>query len=487
MLTPCTKWAERLSAYLDHESKFDRLAVEAHLLICDDCRAVAELYSCDAQDTAAALAARGAGDDFADRVMHEIAQSDTAQHAAPDSYKFTPEPLETKKNRLDLHWVPTLLVTGGLAVLLIAIVFPVFGKSRAKARETQCLANQKQIAISALLAADENEESLPTADQLWEKFQNGSVVLVCPKAPELPNGYAYNDAIAGEKVDQFPRPEDVILSFDAANGIPAFRHNGKSIASFLDGHVARIQKDTWQSPQFGTNASTLAAPTKNYGLADKLQIAYNATIAVECEDVQGALEQTEALFQRKDGFVLSSSYQHRDDGDVDRAGINGRIPREQLGEMLIELGKLGTLRSRTVSGEDLTAGHLEQTDMLNALHGSQGKFTAIGSTAKNTTDAVSVEKNQMATRRDISTLRAKEYKLQSRVVLANITVEITGPVKPEVRDDSLGAAAKGSLRALLTFGHWLLKLALALLIWSPVWGGLLGIVLYGRKRLLFRK
>jgi len=54
-----------------------------------------------------------------------------------------------------------LLVVIAIIAILAAILFPVFAKARAKAHETKCLSNVKQIAMSLLMYANDHDGSFP--------------------------------------------------------------------------------------------------------------------------------------------------------------------------------------------------------------------------------------------------------------------------------------------------------------------------------------
>ncbi|MEI7834400.1 MAG: prepilin-type N-terminal cleavage/methylation domain-containing protein [bacterium] len=60
-----------------------------------------------------------------------------------------------------------LLVVIAIIAILASILFPVFSKARAKARQTQCTNNQRQIAIAILAYAQEHDEKLPLATNVW--------------------------------------------------------------------------------------------------------------------------------------------------------------------------------------------------------------------------------------------------------------------------------------------------------------------------------
>jgi len=59
-----------------------------------------------------------------------------------------------------------LLVVIAIIAILAAILFPVFARARAKARQTSCLSNIRQIAVAMLSYAQDNEECLPCSDNI---------------------------------------------------------------------------------------------------------------------------------------------------------------------------------------------------------------------------------------------------------------------------------------------------------------------------------
>jgi prepilin-type N-terminal cleavage/methylation domain-containing protein/prepilin-type processing-associated H-X9-DG protein len=54
-----------------------------------------------------------------------------------------------------------LLVVIAIIAILAAILFPVFARAREKARQTSCLSNVKQIALAALMYAQDYDEMFP--------------------------------------------------------------------------------------------------------------------------------------------------------------------------------------------------------------------------------------------------------------------------------------------------------------------------------------
>ena len=62
-----------------------------------------------------------------------------------------------------------LLVVIAIIAILAAILFPVFARARAKAQQSSCLSNVKQLALATLMYTSDNDEmrGWVWAKQLW--------------------------------------------------------------------------------------------------------------------------------------------------------------------------------------------------------------------------------------------------------------------------------------------------------------------------------
>jgi prepilin-type N-terminal cleavage/methylation domain-containing protein/prepilin-type processing-associated H-X9-DG protein len=151
-----------------------------------------------------------------------------------------------------------LLVVIAIIAILAAILFPVFAKAREKARQNTCLSNQRQIATMMLMWCQDHDETLPQAQTVWGDLSMDSKVLQCPtKGSKTPNAYVYNGQLNGVALGDIIDP--VITPFTAdgkhtATASPVTydnvsygttdidpRHNGNTMVSYVDGHVASTQ------------------------------------------------------------------------------------------------------------------------------------------------------------------------------------------------------------------------------------------------------
>ncbi|HEY3379165.1 MAG TPA: LamG-like jellyroll fold domain-containing protein [Armatimonadota bacterium] len=213
-----------------------------------------------------------------------------------------------------------LLVVIAIIAILAAILFPVFGKAREKARQSQCTSNQKQLAIAFQLYTQENEEKLPLAftttgdvnangqydagDTLaWMDAINmpaSGKVMHCPsreKTAAFISDYGYNSALSGLALGAISNPTGVVLTADndkpAGTFSGAIPHVGKLICAYVDGHVELTQDSgpwfTAFQVGYHGDSDVLPSGTCQYGAPTKT----NST--VQLSTVPGPLTNTKAL------------------------------------------------------------------------------------------------------------------------------------------------------------------------------------------------
>ncbi len=173
-----------------------------------------------------------------------------------------------------------LLVVIAIIAILASILFPVYSRARAKARQTACISNVKQVVLAIKMYTEDFDEMLPLGQYATVGGEDGlflpdrlqwfdtvfpyvrnSELYRCPEIRRLMPGYGMNGVCSGESLGAFYDASIKILSVDMqnaadpltnagewavawdgsaklANGnVHADRHNGGAIYGFLDGHV----------------------------------------------------------------------------------------------------------------------------------------------------------------------------------------------------------------------------------------------------------
>jgi hypothetical protein len=118
-------------------------------------------------------------------------------------------------------------------------------------------------------------------------------------------------------------------------------------------------------------------------------------------------------------------------------------------------------------GEDLTSEAMSQSQQLQTLAGHKENLERIGGKSRSVNSALNVEDQRNQDAQEADHARIEQYTLQSRVRLAEVTVEITVKPAKKVAGNPYSRSAATSLAALRIFGRYLLLLLIPVAIWLP--------------------
>lgn len=134
-------------------------------------------------------------------------------------------------------------------LLTSSLAYPgVLVEARKKARETACMSNLKQIAIAAMMFAQDYNDKFAFQPATFRKalvpYIKNDAVFRCPEhtkggAVASPS-YAMNSYLAGKAPARLKTPARTVLFFEAAAGKMDFRHGGRACVAYADGHVGLV-------------------------------------------------------------------------------------------------------------------------------------------------------------------------------------------------------------------------------------------------------
>lgn len=197
-----------------------------------------------------------------------------------------------------------LLVVIAIIAILAAILFPVFSQARAKARQSACISNEKQLASGVLMYAQDYDETLtPVAmrspdsnssnpQYLWstliEPYVKNREIRRCPQdSRSQSNSYGLNELLFPDlsdpeeletgitKLSDVAHPSETVMlgdigvgddlisdrpdsykmvspSFplnDEVDGRPSPRHQGFTDLAFMDGHAKALRLEQFYKNQ----------------------------------------------------------------------------------------------------------------------------------------------------------------------------------------------------------------------------------------------
>jgi len=119
-----------------------------------------------------------------------------------------------------------------------------------------CLSSIKEVALVLQLYAQDHDGRLPPAGRWCSgvmPYVHYAGILVCPEAPRLRSGYAFNRALSGCSVDKIPHPHTTVLLYESDLGwngaggpetlVKTPRHRGKDVFAFADGSARSLRRD----------------------------------------------------------------------------------------------------------------------------------------------------------------------------------------------------------------------------------------------------
>ena len=197
-----------------------------------------------------------------------------------------------------------------------------------------------------------------------------------------------------------------------------------------------------------------AAPASN-GAAPRLQaverkVISTATLSLEVEDVQTAINETRAIAESVGGFVehLTSS-----GGPArKRATVTVRVPQAEFSPALARIESLGSVQSATQGAEDVSERFIDLKARLDSALREEKSLLALLEKAGAVSEVLAIERELARVRSDIERFQGQLDFLERRVALATITVELSLPGErfPEPPSASLGVEVEdvgGSIEA----------------------------------------
>ena len=219
------------------------------------------------------------------------------------------------------------------------------------------------------------------------------------------------------------------------------------------------------------------------GFEASSKIIMTADMSLEVEDAALAVENISKIAQESGGFVSSSSvYDISYNGNSRKEGtITIRVPSSGFDSILDDVETLGTLRSKTTSGRDVTEEYIDLSTRLSNLEKQEKRLLEVLDMAVTVDEILSVEKELERVRGEIESLTGRLNYLEDRVEFSTITVRVTEP-SPISQSfglrDALSESVRGfisSVNALIVF----IGYALPIVIFVTVIGGI--IILIKRK------
>jgi hypothetical protein len=229
-----------------------------------------------------------------------------------------------------------------------------------------------------------------------------------------------------------------------------------------------------EEPSWGGDA---AIPTER-------MIVRNGDISLVVEDVANARDDIEQLAAGFGGWVVNSNIYGEE--EEMRGWISIRIPSDKFDQALVELRALAVrVTSESTSTQDITEEYVDLQSRLKNAEATEGQYLALLEQAEEVDDILSIYEALSQIRYEIEQVKGRMQYLEQTSAMSLISVNLTPAVSlgPLVSPGwSASESLNAAIRGLTTFGQGLGTAFIWIGILSPIWGTVLGVTYWRRRR-----
>ena len=217
---------------------------------------------------------------------------------------------------------------------------------------------------------------------------------------------------------------------------------------------------------------------------EERMIVRNGEISLVVKDVVESVDEIGQLAVAMDGYVVSSWISG--EGQEMRGRISIRIPDEKFEEAMDKLGDLSVrVESESTNSQDVTEQYIDLQARLKNAEATESQYLALLDRAKDVEDILRIYDSLSRIRREIEQIKGRMQYLErtSSMSLVMVRLEPATTARPLVPVGwSISEAFKSAVRGIAIFGQWLATVLIWLLILVPIWGTVLGIILWRRHQ-----
>lgn len=218
--------------------------------------------------------------------------------------------------------------------------------------------------------------------------------------------------------------------------------------------------------------------------AGERMIVRSGDMSLVVKEVVDARDEIARLAVRLDGYVVSSWI--AGEGREMRGSISIRVPDEKFEQTLVELRNLAVrVDSESTNSRDVTEEYVDLEARLKNAEATEKQYLALLDKAESVEDMLRIYDSLSQVRLEIEQIKSQMQYLErtSSMSLISVQLEPQATAKPLVHAGwSALEALKSAVRGIVIFGQWLGTIAIWLIIFIPVWGTVVGIIYWRRRR-----
>jgi hypothetical protein len=204
------------------------------------------------------------------------------------------------------------------------------------------------------------------------------------------------------------------------------------------------------------------------------QLIKKAAISLIVNSVDQSVDAVSQIINKQQGDLIGlKEQQPTKENARHTASIQIRVPQNLLESTLDDLAKLGTLKGRNITAEDVGDRLVDFQARLTNLQKTEANLQKIMDRAGSVRDVLSVAQELSNVRESIEQINAQLKNLQNQVAYSTITLNLEAAVSSTSPQRGLGEQIQetwnNSTYSFGTFTVGLLKLGIWLIVYTPYW------------------
>lgn len=219
------------------------------------------------------------------------------------------------------------------------------------------------------------------------------------------------------------------------------------------------------------------------------RIIRNGNINLTVSDVNKGRDAVDALAAKLGGYTVSTSFSGKDEQLA--GSITIRVPDDKFEQAISELRSMAVkVQSESSSSQDVTEEYIDLSARLTNAQATEAQYLILLEKAVSVEDILKVQQQLSQVRSEIEQIKGRMQYLERQTSMSLITVFLSldaGDSSLSIFDWNPIAELKNAARGFLMTLTFAGTLAIWLVVFSPIWGGVIAIVYFVRKLLRRRK
>ena len=227
---------------------------------------------------------------------------------------------------------------------------------------------------------------------------------------------------------------------------------------------------------------------------DNMNLAHTSTrdrkiirmgrISMYVDDIKESEKYVKEITQKYDGLI-TNSYMSATVGVPSSLTMTIKVPVKHLDQIIEDVKNVADeIISVNFDSDDVTEAYIDNKARLNVLKSTRQQYLKLMDKAKNVNEVIAIQKELMWVQQQIEVLETQQKNYRRRSAMSTIVISMQ--TKPDNMPANAKwrpiAVAKNALSALTHFIRWIVNVFIWAIVFSPVWGGVLALIIFVRKR-----